>query len=439
MGMSLRMAQELGLHREHSSSGSFIGQSPADSGPQEKERAVYASPLNYVDSSTFERSAHITLFWCIFIQDTCLSSGTGRVPSIKRHEISIRLPEDMDIAIIQAGPGGVPAEIGTCAFPYTVRMMQTYAASIEFLNTESGNDCHTNSSAEAKQRMAQIEQFQSDIIQTYRLIPQEIRFGAIFYQAAVKSHQAGPYLLLHLYFHLQIAFLTQERLAVDEALLAKPDDTSATSNVDSNLLQRRKSAISLERKATEGLYRNAIKSITDLLTIAKLIDDRTILASFFLNQSFFHAACAYIRDMNHQSATTKTTLANGPSAFPIPNEASPSMVLHVEDYHEDTMLPTGSKAAAESTFSYLSLIAKANYQFLRQSVKDMAEFYAGAGWVDAVLDQRETGLRDVDLSIVSDKISTFIRLHDLRGRHINGQPLKVSCLAPAHSNCNVQL
>ena len=46
----------------------------------------------------------------------------------------------------------------------------------------------------------------------------------------------------------------------------------------------------------------------------------------------------------------------------------------------------------------------------------MAEYYAGAGWVDAVLDLPEKGLRDVDLTIVSESISTFIRLHDLRDR-----------------------
>ena len=60
---------------------------------------------------------------------------------------------------------------------------------------------------------------------------------------------------------------------------------------------------------------------------------------------------------------------------------------------------TSSNTATESTYSFFSLIAKANYQFLRQAIIDQAGIYAGSGWVDAVLDQRESGLRDVRLSV----------------------------------------
>lgn len=87
----------------------------------------------------------------------------------------------------------------------------------------------------------------------------------------------------------------------------------------------------------------------------------------------------------------------------------------------------GSDAATESTYSFLSLIAKANYQFLRQAIKGQAQYYAGSGWVDAVLDQREKGLRDVDFSIVSEPISTFIRLHGLREPGGSQTALKKGC------------
>lgn len=169
--------------------------------------------------------------------------------------------------------------------------------------------------------------------------------------------------------------------------------------------------------SAKELYRNAIKSITDMLTFAKLIDNKALLTTIYVNQSFFHAACAYSRDMIHVTGSSPQPRNLSPSAFPIPSQTSPSMVFPFEDFSDesdDLIIGNGSGAAAESTYSFLSLIARANYQFLRQAIKDQAQIYAGSGWVDAVLDQRETGLRDVDLSIVSESISTFIRLHDLR-------------------------
>lgn len=233
--------------------------------------------------------------------------------------------------------------------------------------------------------------------------------------------QAAPYLLLHLQYHLIIAFLTQESMAGDEAELAKLVDAS------------------LElQKINRDLYRNAIKSITDTLTFVKLIYHTPLLTTIYLNQAFFHAACAYSRDMVHgrppvpgNAAVTGLQKEDlSPSAFPIPSQTSPSMMFYFDENSEDLRCPAsrnGSEAATESTYSYLSLIAKANYQFLRQAIKDQAQFYAGSGWVDAVLDQRETGLRDVDLSIVSDSISTFIRLHDLREPGGSTNALKKVC------------
>lgn len=93
------------------------------------------------------------------------------------------------------------------------------------------------------------------------------------------------------------------------------------------------------------------------------------------------------------------------------------MVFPFDDYRKQSQVlfpRKSSQAATESTYNYLTLVARTNYQFLRQAIKDQIKVYAGSGWVDAVLDQRETGLRDVDLSIVSHSISTFIRLHDLK-------------------------
>ena len=285
--------------------------------------------------------------------------------------------------------------------------MLEYAQSVDYLNTGS-SQIRFQSDSDCRHRMDKIEELKGSIIQEYRLLPKEIGYGAVNYQAAVKTNQAGAYLSLHFFYHLQIAFLTQESLAGDDESLVRPPDRTVTNEEPID----KRPGLDI-RKVNQELYRNAIKSITDMLTFAKLIDDWALLTTIFINQSFFHAACAYSRDMLRGQNKGKATLSKdlSPSAFPIPSRTSPYMVFHID---ETQGLHATSNAASESAYSFLSLIAKANYQFLRQAIKDQARIYAGSGWLDAVLDQRETGLRDVDLSVVSDSISTFIRLHDLR-------------------------
>lgn len=179
-------------------------------------------------------------------------------------------------------------------------------------------------------------------------------------------------------------------------------------------------------KVNQELYRSAIKSITDMLTFAKLIVDRALLTTIFINHSFFHAACAYNRDMLRGQNKGLTNLLKdlSPSAFPIPSRTSPSMVFQFDEISGPHM---ASNAPTESAYSFLSLIAKANYQFLRRAIKDQARIYARSGWLDAVLDQRETSLRDVDLSVVSESISTFTRLHDLREPGVSESALQKVC------------
>ncbi|KAL8946965.1 MAG: hypothetical protein Q9222_006705 [Ikaeria aurantiellina] len=418
-GMALRMAQEIGLHRERPSRGMSISQSPTNQGVGE------GSPLslppeanqNVVGLEAFDKSAQVVLFWCAYSMDVNLCNGTGRVPCIKRHEISVRLPEDRDMAIIRAGPGGVMKPLKPEVYPHYANMMLSYARSIDFLNTKS-SEVHGRPPMDDLVRREYVAQLKRDMMEKYQSLPREIKFGAIFYQAAVKSGLAAPYLLLHHQYHLQMAFLSQEDM-VGEDLSVGPVEGTVTEDGRLNLPKDHLERDSNVRKSNEELYRSSIRSITDMLTFAKHIDDKALLSTFYLNQSFFHAACTYIRDMLQHKGELRMPEEARPRAFPIPSQTAPSLVDPFQDYSQypkHMIPPTGSSAATASTNSYLTLIAKANYQFLREAIRVVAHYYSGAGWVDAVLDQREAGLRDVDLSIVSDNISSYIRLHDLHSR-----------------------
>jgi hypothetical protein len=410
-GMSTKVAQELGLHRKHPSVMTSIGRSPVDDAMGTRREANEDMEISTsVKLTEFERSSQIILWWCVFVQDTSLANGTGRVPSIKRSEISIPLPTDNDLANVKAGPGGIRNTSEASVFPNMIRLMLEYSRSIEFLNTDHQSVTAFNA---IDQTPDTVETARQRIIATYDTVPETIGYGAKQYRSASDSGQAIPYLLLHLNYHLQIAFLTQASHAPEhEFPRSNPQaDDHVTSETITGPVDRPPPVLS---KHADELYRKAIRTIVHLLTIARFVDNRPICSIFWLNQAFFHAACAYAGDMlrfqGHnidQFHFEETT-----PAFPLPSRFSTSVVVDMDDIGEGT-------PGTNSTDAYLALLAKTNYQFLRQAIKDMAKYYAGAGWVDAVLDQRESGIRDVDLSIVSESISTYIRLHDLR----RGSPL----------------
>jgi hypothetical protein len=409
-GMSTRVAQELGLHRKKPATYTSIGRSPINEASSNVSATAGVSqrPAS-VDLQAFENSSQIILWWCVFVQDTSLANGTGRVPSIKRSEISIPLPTDYDVANVKAGPGGIIINSEANVFPHMVRMMLEYSRSVEFLNT---NHQEADDLTLRDQRLDTVETVRERILASYGTVPEALTCGAKQYRFASDSGQAIPYLLLHLNFHLQIAFLTQASHACEQEYPSsnlnrrhRGDKVSTAEPVDHN---------GRDSWTNENeFYRKAIKSIVHMLTIARFVDARPILSIFFLNQAFFHAACAYAGDMlRFQGHSSQQFCPEEESpAFPLPTRSSTSVVVDMDE------IGRSPPHMSSSTDAYLALLAKSNYQFLRRAIKDMAKHYAGAGWVDAVLDQRESGIRDVDLSIVSESISTYIRLHDLRGGH----------------------
>ena len=385
-GMAVRMAQEIGLQRRRSERRPSYQISSQDVEAAKKQ-------METVDPDDFQEAADVILFWCIFAHDVALCNGTGRVPSIKTHEISVRYPTNLDVARVRAGPGGQTEALKVEVYPQMAKMMLLVGESVDFLNTAASQINQSNQQNGAD-RLSRLESIRTKMQRTYRSLPQEVRPGANPYRSAVNAHQAGPYLLFHLQYHLQMTFLSQESLTE----LSEPSNTGLDENPEP------------VKRTTNDLYKSSIKAITDILTIAKLIDDRPCITVVYLNQAFFHAAAAYCRDIvdEQQAVTDEPT----PTAFPLPNETSPSMVM--PPGANNLAQSTASESAKKSTQSFIALVARANYQFLRQAIKEQHKVYAGAGWVDAVLDQREKGLRDADLSIVSDTISTFIRLHNLR-------------------------
>ena len=372
-GMALRLAQEIGLHREPTEADMSIGETPMKSESVGERRRLLQTQASTstISIETYEDSTQIVLFWCVYVADTCLCNGTGRVPSIKHHEISIRLPDNRDFSIIRAGPGAVASTPREELLPHLVRMVKAHSKSIDFLNTGS-SQIKSDSNPDHARRVERLEELKDELMGQYKQISHSMTLSAINYQSAVTHGQGSSYLLLHCQYHLQIAFLTVE------SLVGKDDQSS-----DQPVPARRPNMYT--RQYDEDLYRKSIKAITDMLTIAKIVDQRAVLNTVWTNQAFFHAGCAYMRDMRqHQVDVNEGSADDLPKAFPIPSQSSPSVVYHFDDYSQyprNLVRPHGRHSAANMAYPYLTLIAKANYQFLRQSIRDMAKVYAGAGWV----------------------------------------------------------
>ncbi|KAI4089940.1 MAG: hypothetical protein LQ344_005041 [Seirophora lacunosa] len=223
-GMAVRMAQEIGLHRERPSRGMSVNQSPTNqlTGEDRPFAVPREADSDLVGLDEFEKSTQIILFWCVYSMDVNLCNGTGRVPCIKRHEISVRLPNDRDMALMRAGPGGTMKPLKPEVYPAYANMvrhsersirktvmltrkiqMLSYARSIDFLNTES-SEVYCRPPMTNARRKELVAEIKEELMTKYRSIPREVSFGAIYYQAAVKSGLAAYVTIKRSYFKQQL-------------------------------------------------------------------------------------------------------------------------------------------------------------------------------------------------------------------------------------------
>ncbi len=182
-----------------------------------------------------------------------------------------------------------------------------------------------------------VEELKFSVLEAYKLVPKEVGFGANCYQAAVKGtpfrsssdlsktmagaarHGLGAILgvLIHnvlskyvpwrnyrLVMRLLIPRYQSNSTASGSASPPAPPVSPNNCLSYARELGWREAAPAKHlvtsselQKINRDLYRNAVKSITDMLTFVELIDNGPLLATVYLNQAFFHTACAYSRDM----------------------------------------------------------------------------------------------------------------------------------------------
>ncbi|TIB34834.1 hypothetical protein E3P86_02773 [Wallemia ichthyophaga] len=323
-GMAIRMAFDLGLHN-----------STVD--------ALFESP----DEA---RRARL-LFWTLFVMDRVLSFGTGR-PSSMSENVEITLPESSHQPPLPAFvPFAPPNQIPWC-FPVAVKMIILVGRISDTLNCRDvlrrrrSNDTQDVEAQNNDRRHfleAQLREF-------YTNLPSDIKWSVENLKLHAANGQGGLYLFIHLWYNAVLAFVDQHQT---------PGSNVTEASLKSSL--------------------NSAQMISECLVFADLFTNQSYLASPFISQPLFIAACAFVHDarVNHNVSLgplKKSTDSNDP----------------------------------------LSVPAEVNADKVYKALKRMTIPWQGIGYIVNLLEQRASvsGLDQVDFSLTSDAIQSFISLPD---------------------------
>ena len=154
-----------------------------------------------------------------------------------------------------------------------VRLILLNAQSLENLNINSHNGLGQDAAGRSR-RQERLQQLKREITRSYEALPAGLRFVAIYYRTAVESGEAGPYLVMHLFHHLQMTFLTQDSAVTTQRTPLEIGQSSTKGDVQREATTPKAAAYVTDNRTNDEQYRTAIRSIVDMLTFAKFISSR---------------------------------------------------------------------------------------------------------------------------------------------------------------------
>ncbi|KII95648.1 hypothetical protein PLICRDRAFT_86996 [Plicaturopsis crispa FD-325 SS-3] len=356
VGMACRMAQDLGLHCE---------------------------PSEQSELSLEERRLNRLVFWSVLILDSSLSFGTGRPTTIRLEEIDVRLPEDSDIHLT---PAAAQAGVVLCtnAFPYAARQMLLYGTVLNMLNSAAPKgDDFIPAFVEAKKAF----------IKAYQEIPPALSWGVTNFKNQVDRFHGSIFLQLHLFFFVVMS-ISHSPLSRSIRMPQHHNHIELIAEV-------------LTCRSASATLSSVSRTIGEIFVLADVIEPMAFMAAPFVNQALFVASCAFVHDVETYAvpSNVQSPAAEDHNALEWPSPPTSS-----ETSTESQAFPPPQQSDASRTF--LSSMAATNLSVLRQGLRKQARYWSGVGWVEAALAQRMNGIQDVDLSIVSDAIKSFITLPD---------------------------
>ena len=462
LGISIRMAQDLGMHKleglkykgksgptpkmikRESMSGSpelpskLVGGDKARKKDSEtpREKVVHenaegmieakdqADEQEEVDEQKAVEQERVDTFWAVFFLDRVVSSGTGRRSTLRDKDIELSFP-----ALDETDPkSGWPS-----CFPALIRIVHLYGRVADLLNSiKEPSDITT----ETPKRLAGME---SQVTNFYQGLSLRLHFDAVNFQHYMKAGEGTSFVLLHFWFHTLIVLLHQPTLL---------------KTFEGRMLQLFPNS--------QQLSMSSAKTIADILSYSQLMDAKASLGNPFTTQPIYIAACAFLKETAEQTATSNAqSRASSPSRrergekwsagevssrpgssmngtptqakrMSISDLSNQSNVVNsasspveeskhrrnssttVEqhkssDKSENSALSAAKTASALAKHTLLATAASQHYQLCYKALQSLETYWAGTKYILTVLDQKFEGVGDPLLYTVEEGESAMER------------------------------
>lgn len=458
LGISIRMAQDLGMHKleglkykgkngptpkmikRESMSGSpelplkLVGGDRArrkSETPREKvihesaEGMVEATDQEDEEEEVDEQKAveqeRVDTFWAVFFLDRVVSSGTGRRSTLRDKDIELSFP-----ALDETDPKtGWPS-----CFPALIRIVHLYGRVADLLNSiKEPSDITT----ETPKRLAGME---SQVTNFYQGLSSRLHFDAVNFQHYMKVGEGTNFVLLHFWFHTLIVLLHQPTLL---------------KTFEGRMLQLFPNS--------RQLSISSAKTIADILSYSQLMDAKASLGNPFTTQPIYIAACAFLKETVEQTATsnaqsratsptrrekhekwsgfegasrpgssmngtptqakrmsisdlsnhTNMDSANGEGSTHRRNSSITVEQNKSSDKSEGSALSAARTASALAKHTLLATAASQHYKLCYKALQSLETYWAGAKYILTVLDQKFEGVGDPLLYTVEEGESAMER------------------------------
>ncbi|KAI4761938.1 hypothetical protein E4T52_03652 [Aureobasidium sp. EXF-3400] len=385
LGISIRMAQDLGLHKlDGLRYEGRDGSSPRFSRNEKQVDKMFGRTdilgQNH-DTAEEQRAAErerVDTLWAVFFLDRVVSSGTGRRSTLQDDDIELSFPP-LDLLDPKTG--------WPSPFPALIRIVCLYGRVADLLNSIKEPSDITS---ETPQQLADME---ARVTNLYQGLSPKLHFQAMNFHHYVKAGEGTNFVLLHFWFHTLIVLLHQPTLL---------------KTFEGRMLQLFPNS--------QALSMSSAKTIADILSYSQLIDTKASLGNPFTTQPIYIAACAFLKETAEQTATSKEhsrsqSAANSRAGSPAREQAAAGVAETANMIRPSSMLsnstrpPMVERALARHTL--LATAANQHYQLCYKALQSLETYWAGTKYILTVLDQKFKGVGDPLLYTVEEGESAF--------------------------------
>lgn len=340
----------------------------------------------------------VDTFWVLYFLDRVVSSGTGRTSTIRDNDIELSFP-----SLEETDPrSGWPAP-----YPALIRIIHLYGRVADLLN---GIKEPSDITSETPRRLASMER---QVTNFYQGLSPRLHFDAFNFQHYVKAGEGTNFVLLHFWFHTLIVLLHQPTLL---------------KTFEGRMLQLFPNS--------HQLAMSSAKTIADILSYSQLMDAKASLGNPFTTQPIYIAACAFLRETVEQTTTSRNHSRNSsPTRSPENKDDSddrpttsskhrrkarrkPTSQLSSSSSHRSTSADRHSNSSVDgekhvssersghsgmsgqrtanalAKHTLLATAASQHYQLCYKSLEAVNTYWAGTKYMLTVLDQKVKGVRD---------------------------------------------